>query len=79
MLTKLKEFKSWYLRKKVLRDLKRQNLYAIEVEKVMEEFATNRVLSGESADSRNNSRNVLVKHQQTIAVKSDFQDFLNRL
>jgi hypothetical protein len=83
MLEKLKakvtQARAWILRKRAVRDLIKQNRYAIEVERIMEQFATNRILSGESPDARNQSRNVLVKHQQTIRVKSDFQDFLESL
>lgn len=68
----------WY-RWRIIRAWKRENLKDIEREKVMEQFATNRILVGDNPDARNNSRNVLMKHQQTIRIKQDFQDFLNTL
>lgn len=76
---RISNFRTWYLRRKALRGLKKSNLYALEVEKIMEEFATNQILSSTSPDSKNTSRNILIKHQQTIRVKQDFQDFLETL
>jgi hypothetical protein len=76
---KFSELRTWFLRKRVIWNLKKSNRYAIEAEKVMELFATNRILSGDNADARNQSRNVLVQHQNVIRVKSDFQDFLETL
>lgn len=83
MIEKIKEWlakpREWYLRRKVIRGLKKSNRYSLEVEKLMESFATNRILSAASPDSKNQSRQVLIKHQQTIQIKSDFQDFLETL
>jgi hypothetical protein len=75
----LERFRTWFLRKKALRGLRKSNRYAIEVEKIMEQFATQRILSGQSPEAVGNSRQVLMKHQQTIQVKSDFQAFLDNL
>lgn len=59
--------------------MKKFNAYSMEEEKVMELFATHRIMEGQSVDAVNQSRNVLVKHQQVIKMKSDFQDFLDTL
>jgi hypothetical protein len=77
--SKFSNFRQWLLRKKAIRGLRKQNRYAVEVEKVMEQYATHQILNGPDANSRNNSRNVLLKHQQVINVKTDFQDFLEHL
>lgn len=83
MLDKLKisysKARTWFLRKKAIRGLRKQNRYALEVEKVMEQYATHQVLNGADSNARNNSRNVLVKHQQVINIKEDFQGFLDKL
>lgn len=82
----LQHIKTWvrtlkikYLRFKAIRGLKKSNLYAIEVERVMEQFATQQILLGSSPESVNQSRGVLIKHQQVIRLKEDFQDFLDSI
>jgi hypothetical protein len=70
---------TYLLRKKAIFSLKRKYRYMNEVEKLMEMYATRQILSGIDPASVGQSRQLLLKHQQTVKVQEDFIEFLNSL
>ena len=59
--------------------LKRRYDYLIEVEKLMEEYQTNLILSGGSDDFKHQTRQNLQKTQGSIKSMESMLDFLKKL
>lgn len=73
------KFKQKYLRWKAKTKLINQYEYLIEVDKILEEDATHKILTGGSTQFIENGRKNLLEIQQRLRVNKEFVDFLKTL
>lgn len=72
----LDKVRSWYLRRKAIHALKRQYRYLIEVDRLMELYVTKQILASKGG-AKDQWRQSLIKHQQSIQSQEDLVEFLN--
>ena len=74
-----KDIKKKYLRAKAKRTLRGQYEYLIEVNAILEEYLTEKLLQGGSAEFMSKGRADLANKQAELKTNTEFIDFLNRL
>lgn len=68
--------KQWYLRRKAKRKLTKQYEYLVEVNNLLEEYITQKVLDGGSAKFIEDGRKNLIQKQAELRENKTFLEFL---
>lgn len=68
-------FNRWLARKRLVKRYK----YLVEVDKILEEFITFRIVNGGSPENISKARNELIQKQNEIKETEKLLDFLKRL
>lgn len=72
----MQKFKTWYLRRKAKRKLTKQYLYLVEVNTLLEEYITQKILVGGSQKFIEDGRKNLIQKQAEIKENKSFLEFL---
>jgi hypothetical protein len=72
----MQKFKTWYLRRKAKRKLVKQYEYLVEVNTLLEEYITSKILQGGSAKFIEDGRKNLIQKQGEIRENKAFLEFL---
>lgn len=70
------KFKQWYLRRKAKRKLTKQYEYLVEVNTLLEEYITEKILTGGSQKFIEDGRKNLIQKQGEIRENKSFLEFL---
>lgn len=75
----MQKLKQWYLRRKAKRKLIRQYEYLVEVNTILEEYITDKILLGGSAKFIEDGRKNLIQKQGEIRENKTFLEFLAKV
>ncbi len=71
-----KKINKWYLRRKAKRKLQKQYKYLVEVNTLLEEYITNKIMMGGSTQYIEKGRKDLITKQAEIRENQTFLEFL---
>ncbi len=75
----IKKFKKWYLRRKAKNKLIKQYEYLVEVNTLLEEYITEKILTGGSQEFITKGRQNLITKQSEIKENLSFLEFLAKV
>lgn len=75
----IKKFKKWYLRRKAKNKLIKQYEYLVEVNTLLEEYITEKILIGGSQEFITKGRQNLITKQSEIKENLSFLEFLAKV
>ena len=75
----IKKFKKWYLRRKAKNKLIKQYEYLVEVNTLLEEYITEKILIGGSQEFITKGRQNLITKQAEIKENLSFLEFLAKV
>ena len=70
---------TWYLRRKAKRKLQKQYKYLVEVNTLLEEYITSKILQGGSQQFIDKGRQNLIQKQAELKENKTFLEFLAQL
>jgi hypothetical protein len=74
----MQKFRQWYLRRKAKRKLTKQYEYLVEVNTLLEEYITQKILAGGSTKFIEDGRKNLITKQGEIRENKNFLEFLSQ-
>lgn len=75
----MEKFKKWYLRRKAKNKLIKQYEYLVEVNTLLEEYITEKILTGGSQEFITKGRQNLITKQSEIRENQSFLEFLAKV
>lgn len=75
----MEKFKKWYLRRKAKNKLVKQYEYLVEVNTLLEEYITEKILTGGSQEFITKGRQNLITKQSEIKENLSFLEFLAKV
>lgn len=75
----MSKFKKWYLRRKAKNKLIKQYEYLVEVNNLLEEYITEKILTGGSQEFITKGRQNLITKQSEIRENVSFLEFLAKV